>query len=128
MKVTQAKWSAETPKLLRGSCESYDETIKTQVERGACQLYHLESVGVDLWLVVRFEEYVEGNELVVLCVGGIGMREVGKFLIDTARNLGFQSIRYHASNPAVHRLYCRYGFGGVEAERVYKVNVEVCNG
>ncbi|MBJ7539251.1 hypothetical protein [Marinomonas transparens] len=128
MKATRKSWTEDTAKNLCGSCGEDVETIKKEVNEGVSHLYHLEGENVDLWVVTRGESFPEGSQLVILCVGGKGMKEVGPFLIDQARAFGFASIRYHTKNPAVHRLYCGYGFGGVEQERVYKVDIGGADG
>ena len=123
MKATRHAWPEIVPPKLLMACGDHVASIAKQVQDGVSHLYHLKSELSDVWVVTRGEEFPEGKELVIVCVGGEGMEQVGQFLIDNARALGFDCIRYHASNPATHRLYNRYGFGGVEVERVYKVDL-----
>lgn len=123
MKATRKTWPDVVPEKLLAACGDHVATIAQEVQDGISHLYHLEGDQTDVWAVTRGDEFPDGKELVVVCVGGDGMEQVGQFLIDNARALGFDCIRYHASNPATHRLYRRYGFGGVEVERVYKVDL-----
>ncbi|RCX07051.1 hypothetical protein [Marinomonas foliarum] len=124
MNVSRELWKPETPALLRGACGPDVETIKAQVESGIAHLYHFTGNETDIWLVTRGEEYPEGNELVILCAAGYGMKDAGEVLKDSARLMGFSCIRYHTPNLAVYKLYEKYGFGGAEVERVYKVDLK----
>lgn len=129
MKVTEQSWADDTPEKLRGACGGDNETIKAEVQGGLAKLFHLEAVDVDLWAVLRFERYIEGDEMVVVCVGGHGMENVGSFLIDEANRQGLKAIRYHCqSKSGMQRLYERYGFAGEEVERVYKVKLGGAHG
>ena len=123
MKATRTAWPEIVPPKLLKACGDHVATISKEVQEGISHLYHLEGNQTDLWMITRGEAFPEGKELVIVCVGGEGMEQAGQFLIDNARALGFDCIRYHASNPATHRLYQCYGFGGVEVERVYKVGL-----
>lgn len=121
MKVTEQAWTEDTPEKLRGACKGDQETIKAEVQSGLAKLFHIESDSADLWVVLRFEQYAEGDEMVVVCVGGHGMASVGEFLIAEATRQGLKAIRYHCQNQAIQRLYERYGIAGKEVERVYRV-------
>lgn len=120
MKVSRINWPYEVPEKLAKACGADLKTIRNQVQDGVSHLYKFASKDADLLVVTRGEETPSGKELVIVCVAGQGMKDAGQLLIDNARRLGFDSIRYHAS-AATHRLYSGYGFGGVEVERVYKV-------
>lgn len=128
MQVTQHEWTDDTPEKLRGACSGYVETIKEEVQAGQAKLFHLESETADLWVVLRFESSPDGDEMVVVCVGGHGMASVGEFLISEAARQGLSAIRYHCQNEAVQRLYERYGIAGKEVERVYKIELGGAHG
>ena len=121
MKATRLDWPEIVPPKLEKACGDDMEIVAREVREGISHLYHIVGDGVDLLVVTRGEEYPNGKELVIVCVAGLGMEQVGQFLIDNARILGFDSIRYHCKNQAVQRLYQQYGFAGEEIERVYKV-------
>ncbi|TBR44343.1 hypothetical protein CBF23_003230 [Marinomonas agarivorans] len=121
MKVTRMSWPYEVPEKLQKACANDFEEIRNQVQDGISHLYKLESDTADLFVVTRGEELSSGKkELVIVCAAGEGMKEAGRVLIDNAKRLGFDCIRYHG-NEALHRLYSSYGFGGEEVERVYQV-------
>ncbi|MBJ7556559.1 hypothetical protein [Marinomonas spartinae] len=119
MKITQISWPYDVPEKLKKACGDDFETIRNQVQDGICHLYKFESDGVDLLMVTRGEETTRGRELVVVCIGGVGIKAAGQFLIDNALKAGFVSIRYHVQNPVTDRLYRQ--FGGKEIDRVYQV-------
>jgi len=122
MKVTRISWPYphQMPEKLLKACGDDFASIRNQVQDGLAHLYLIEGENTHVWVVTRGEELPEGKELVIVCAAGYGMKDVGQLLIDNAKRLGFDSIRYHGSE-ATHRLYSGYGFGGVEVERVYKV-------
>lgn len=121
MKIDRVSWPLNVPEKLKKACGDDFVTIRNQVQDGISHFYKFESEDTDLLIITRGEETPSGKELVIVCAAGEGMKEAGQVLIDNARRLGFDSIRYHASSEATHRLYSGYGFGGVEVERVYKV-------
>jgi hypothetical protein len=126
MKIVRAVWPDVVPEKLLKACAGDVEIIENEVKEGISHLYKMESDNTDLFIVTRGEETKTGKELVIVCAAGHGMKDAGQILIDNARRLGFDSIRYHAKE-ATHRLYSNYGFGGVEAERVYRISVGGCN-
>ena len=128
MQVTRLDWPESVPPKLKKACGEDVKVVAQEVREGISHLYQIVGNAVDLLVVTRGEEYPNGKELVIECVAGIGMEQVGQFLIDNARNLGFDTIRYHCQNQAVQRLYERYGFAGEEVERVYKVTLGGGNG
>jgi hypothetical protein len=117
MKVSLISWPYVVPDKLLKACGDDFKSIRNSVQDNESNLYHFQGDNTDLFMVIRSE----GSEMVVVCVGGEGIKEAGQYLIENAQKLGFTSIRYHAKNPAVHRLYSGYGFGGEEVERVYKI-------
>jgi len=119
--IIMEKWSESTLSDLRDSCSDDVDFIRTDVEKGLAHLYHIVDKGVSVWAVTRTEAIKGGTELVVMCVGGKGMRKAGKALIAAGKKNGFISIRYHTKNEAVARLYSMYGFMGHELERVYRL-------
>ena len=121
--IIMKKWSANTPNDLRGSCMEDVELIRSDVEKGLAHLYQIVDKGVSVWAVTRTEAINGGTELVVMCVGGKGMKKAGKALINAAKRNGFISIRYHSRNEAIPRLYSMYGFMGQEVERVYRLPI-----
>lgn len=123
MIVQRVSWPVVVPDKLARACGDDLEAIKAEVMSGICHIYSIESDSANLLVVTRGEESPAGREFVIVCAAGRGMKDAGQFLIDNARRLGFDSIRYHAKSPAVHRLYSGFGFGGVEVERVYKVDL-----
>lgn len=123
MNITRINWPDDVPKKLAKACCGDISIIKKQVESGVSHLYKFEDKFVDLLIVTRGEEFENTKELVIVCAAGDGIKDVGQFLIDAAKMMGFNSIRYHAKSEAVHRLYHRYGFGGEEVERVYKIEI-----
>lgn len=123
IQITESPWLDSTPRDLRGSCGADVEIIKSNVQAGMANLYHLTGNGVDVWAVTRGEDAAYGKEFVVCCVGGRGMRLAGHALKEAAIQSGFNSIRYHTKNAAVQRLYKRFGFAGNEVERVYRLNL-----
>lgn len=120
MNVQRINWPLEVPEKLMKACGDSFKTIRNEVQDGICHLYRLEGQETEVLIVTRGEETPDGKELVIVCAAGHGMKEAGQLLIDNARSLGFDCIRYHGSE-ATHRLYSGYGFGGHEVERVYKV-------
>lgn len=122
MKANRINWPYKLPEKLAIACGKDLSAIRNEVQCGICHLYHLTSKNTDILVVTRGEEVLEHKELVIVCVAGHGMKEVGQFLIDNARSQGFDSIRYHCQD-AVQRLYSQYGFAGKEIERVYRVEV-----
>ncbi len=121
--IIMKKWSENTPNDLRGSCVEDVELIRADVEKGLAHLYQIVGKGVCVWAVTRTEAISGGTELVVMCVGGKGMKKAGEALIDAAKRNGFISIRYHSRNDAIPRLYSMYGFMGEELERVYRLSI-----
>lgn len=122
MIVNRVSWPVVVPEKLKKACGDDLEIIRNEVQDGVSHLYQIESENTDLIVITRGEETPAGKELVIVCVAGHGMKDAGQLLIDNARRLGFDSIRYHA-NEATNRLYRGYGFGGVEVERVYKIEL-----
>lgn len=123
MKITALNWTAQTDRDIAQAAGADLPLIRDQVKAGEADLYRLESDQTDLLVVARGESTVTGKELVIVCVQGRGMKDAGPALIEAAKQQEFESIRYHCENPAVQRLYQRYGFAGYEAERVYKIEV-----
>lgn len=123
MKITALNWTAQTDRDIAQAAGADLPLIRGQVKAGEADLYRLESDQTDLLVVARGESTVTGKELVIVCVQGRGMKDAGPVLIEAAKREGFESIRYHCENPAVQRLYQRYGFAGYEAERVYKIEL-----
>jgi len=121
MKISQIKWADNTPDLLRGSCAGEEDFIRSQVENGDAVLLRFEDSDADIYAVIRAETESLGEEMVVMCVGGHGMDKTGLCLIELAKEHGFKSIRYHAKNIAVQKLYEKYGIAGKEVERVYRL-------
>ncbi len=128
MQVTRLDWPEIVPPKLQKACDCDLDIVANEVKEGVSHLYQLTSDKADLLVVTRGEIYPDCKELVIVCVAGEGMEQVGQFLIDNARALGFDSIRYHCKNQATQRLYERYGFAGEEVERVYKVTLGGGNG
>lgn len=123
MKITALDWTAQTDRDIAQAAGADLPLIRDQVKAGEADLYRLESDQTDLLVVARGESNVTGKELVIVCVQGRGMKDAGPALIEAAKRQEFESIRYHCENPAVQRLYQRYGFAGYEAERVYKIEL-----
>lgn len=123
IKIIQRPWSDSTPSDLRGSCLDDVAQIRAEVEAGKSHLYHITGESVDVWAVTRGEVVGQKAELVVCCVGGVGMQAAGVALKKAAIEQGFQSIRYHSHKPSVQKLYEKYGFAGQEVERVYRIDL-----
>jgi hypothetical protein len=121
--INRRPWANDTFKKLRGSYDEDAAQIERDVKTGKKHLYQISGKGVDVWAVVKAESSGKGHQLVVCCVGGVGMKEAGNVLMKSAKKQGFESIRYHIKNAAVQRLYSMYGFAGKELERVYKINL-----
>jgi hypothetical protein len=121
MMIDAIKWASDIDQRLAVSAGDDLSEIRADVIAGRADLYRIAGDKTDVHMVARGE----GSELVIMCVEGVGMGPVGPVLIDSAKRQGFKTIRYHCKNPAVHRLYQRYGFAGVECERVYKINLGV---
>lgn len=128
MKIKALSWTKQTDRDIAQAAGADLPLIREQVKAGQADLYHLESDHTDLLVVARSETAVTGKELVIVCVQGQGMKDAGPVLMDAAKRQGFKTIRYHCENPAVQRLYQRYGFAGYEAERVYKIELGGCYG
>lgn len=120
MMIDALKWTTDTDRKLRFSAGADLSLIRASVKQGKAQLYRLTDNKTDLHVVARGED----TELVIVCVEGRGMKSAGPALIKAAKSQGFKTIRYHCQNPAVQRLYQRYGFAGCEYERVYKIELE----
>lgn len=123
IKIKQCPWSDKTPKDLRGSCLNDVAQIRAEVEAGKSHLYHITGERVDVWAVTRGEVAGQKMELVICCVGGVGMGAAGVALKKAAAEQGFQTIRYHTHKPSIQKLYEKYGFAGKEVERVYRIEL-----
>ncbi|KZM43087.1 hypothetical protein OA92_10020 [Marinomonas sp. SBI22] len=123
IEITRCAWDENTPDKLRGACGEWADITRSNVEKGIEQLHHITGSNVDVWAVTRGEVAAHGSELVICYVGGKGMREAGFALKNAAIKQGFKTIRYHTTEPAIHRLYQMYGFAGEEVERVYRLSL-----
>lgn len=74
------------------------------------------------YLCTRAERTADGRELVIVAAEGRGLVACWPFIAQRAAALGFDSIRFHATNPAMGRMARAHGF--VEVERVYKVHTD----
>lgn len=128
MNIAKLEWTEQTDRDIAQAAGADLPLIRDQVKAGLAQLYRLQSQNTDLLVVARGETAVTGKELVIVCVQGKGMKDAGPALMEAAKRRGFETIRYHCENPAVQRLYQRYGFAGFEAERVYKIELGGCYG
>lgn len=120
-------WPKRCPAKLRAACKTDFEIIKEQVESGISHLYKVTSEKTSMYLVTRGELTPIGKALVVVCVGGSGIKDTGDLVIQEAKRLGFDYVRYHCTKAA-HRLYAMNGFGGEEIERVYHIPLGVSDG
>ncbi len=124
MIIERQEWTAETAANLKGLCGDDEAYWRSEVERGNAQLYQVTGEETNVWLVIRFEKSIDETEIVVCFSAGHGMKSALDLLKKLALDRGIKKARFHATNPAVQRLYCRYGFDSIEVERVYKMNLE----
>lgn len=102
------KWTDKFFKVFETSLNEDAETLKQQVLSGHSQVIRVLDDGVDLWTILRRERRQNGDELVICCLEGKGLKR-GKGLIENwAKSLGMVSCRFHTLNKALMRFCSDY--------------------
>lgn len=93
-------------------------SITQDVADGRAELILLD----DCAFVFRVEQYVGSRQMVVVCAEGKNLARHCQRLIDAAKRIGADSIRFHTNNKKLGHIMRRWG--AVEVETVYKVAVK----
>jgi len=117
------RWSEARPVLRSaGTLGDDEQSIEQCVADGGAVAWRVN--GGSAYMLTRAELTDQGAELVIMCAAGRGMDTAMPSIIATARQGGFETIRFHTRRPSLGRLAARYGYR--ERERVYAV--ETCDG
>lgn len=92
--------------------------INSQIEQGGAQLYRVTGDCCKAWLLISFEHYPSGTELVLEAIQGTGANAVTKAVMDWAKKSGVKSVRFqtHHGEKVAERL-----IKGTGLERVASV-------
>lgn len=82
------------------------EIIENQLKGGSAKLYRVAGENVAAWLLLSFEEYPSGKELVLEAIAGRGANVITKAVLSWAKGAGFVSARFetHHSERVAKKL------------------------
>ena len=111
-------WSTDAHAALRETLGEDCASIIRSVEAGRAELYEIDKGGA--WIVTT----VVDSDLVICCVAGRGLLELGKVFAEIARKNKLTRVRYFSSvGPQLQRLLKRGGWDVREAGRVYHIHL-----
>ncbi len=85
--------------------------LKHQVNNRIAQLWEINTDKGKSWMVSRAEVlYNQSRELVICCYQGCDVKRVTQLVYDSAKQQGFDSIRYHTQRKGLNRLVVDLGF------------------
>ncbi len=90
-------------------------SLQKQVNSGIAQLWEIDTDQGKSWMISRVEKS-EGQapELVICCFKGCDLNTVSPVVVETAKQQGFGSIRYHTQRKGLNRLIVDLGFSPYE--------------
>lgn len=77
--------------------------IDQQILNGSASLFFVTGDGIEAWLLVSYEQYPSGGEIVLEAIAGRGANAITKEILKRAKNCGFKSARFethHAEKVA----------------------------
>lgn len=110
MTAERVTWGEIAPHV-KSAMLGDDEYFKKAINSGECQAWRF--LSGDLWMITRSE----GEELVVCCIEGAGLKDAAPKIIEAARHGEFKTIRFHTRRPALGKML--HGFGFEELERIF---------
>tara|TARA_R110001599_G_scaffold287356_2_gene489911 strand:+ start:6188 stop:6532 length:345 start_codon:yes stop_codon:yes gene_type:complete len=114
MSARRITWGEISPHVKSAMCGD-DSYFEKAIESGQCQAWKFSNS--DLWMITRSE----GEELVVCCLEGSGLKDAAPQIIRAAAVGGFEKIRFHTKRPGLGKMLS--GFGFEEFERIYKLEL-----
>lgn len=79
------------------------EIIDQQILNGSAQIFRVTGDDVEAWLLVSYENYPSGREIVLEAIAGRGANAITKEILKRAKKSGFKSARFethHAEKVA----------------------------
>ena len=112
MRITRFKqWRPEAERGLDQTLRNDTEALKTQVNSGIAELWHIDGHS---WMISRVEDYGDKKELVICCYQGKDLLTIGEEIIKAAKQQGLHSIRFHTQRKGLNRLLKPFGFRYLE--------------
>ncbi|MGH1438591.1 MAG: hypothetical protein ACRBBR_00660 [Cellvibrionaceae bacterium] len=90
-----------------------EEAVRLDVEEGISTCWQINNI----YMITRRE----GKTLIIVCIGGEGMREVAQMIIEAAKKSGCTDIRYHTARKGMGRILEK--FGAELEECIYRIKL-----
>lgn len=100
-------WSAQVKAALDKALGDDSEIIGNEITQGRAWCWCFGGLG---YLVCRWDIFPGCKELVVVAGQGRGLMSMAPFVMQFAKANQADSVRTHSKNPAVGRLWRKYGF------------------
>lgn len=92
--------------------------LKAQVNHRLAQLWEINSNHGKSWMISRVEQHKGQQELVICCYQGCDLKRIAPIIDESAKQQGFNAIRFHTQRKGLNRLIVDLGFAPYET--VYK--------